>query len=59
MYYFVGYIGDDGLLHIVGHWWANSKQEAIEKTSLHKVYRIVAWPSLIQDRNSTQDGDLT
>jgi DNA helicase HerA-like ATPase len=50
VYYTVGYVGDDGLLHIVGRFWATSRQEAVKKTVLHKVYRIIAWPSRSQDR---------
>ena len=45
MYYTVGYIGNDGLLHIIGRWAARSKEEAIQKSILHKVYKLIAWPS--------------
>ena len=32
MFYTLGYVGDDGLLHIIGNYWATSPQDAVERT---------------------------
>lgn len=45
MFYTVGYVDRDGLLRIIGRWQATSKQAAIEKSVLHKIYKLIAWPS--------------
>lgn len=45
MFWTVAYIDHDGLLRIVGRWRAASKEEAIEKSVLRKVYKLIAWPS--------------
>lgn len=45
MFYTVAYIDRDGLLRIIGRWQAASKEAAIQKSILHKVYKLIAWPS--------------
>jgi hypothetical protein len=52
MFYTLGYIDNDGLLHIIGQCWAPSPQEAVKRTVLHKVYRVIAWPS---DNQATKE----
>jgi hypothetical protein len=43
--YTVGYVDHNGLLRIIGRWEAKSKEAAIQKSILHKLYKLIAWPS--------------